>query len=135
MKKVKQVIIIRKKFPDGKGGNKGMRRGKEIAQGSHASGAFLVRRLRDKGKVDLNDLSEEVKIWIENGFTKVCLKIDTEEEIKELHKRASEKGLESHFIVDSGRTEFGGEKTITALSIGPNYREDIDEITSDLKLY
>jgi PTH2 family peptidyl-tRNA hydrolase len=135
MRKVKQVIVIRRKFPDGKGGLMGVRRGKEIAQGSHASSAFLTKRLREDSKLDLNDLSEEVKIWINNGFTKVCVKVDTEEELKDLHQKASDKGLESHYIVDSGLTEFGGEKTITSLAIGPNFTEDIDEITSELKLY
>jgi|AntRauTorckE6833_2_1112554.scaffolds.fasta_scaffold31634_2 PTH2 family peptidyl-tRNA hydrolase len=135
MRKVKQVIVIRRKFPDGKGGEKGMRRGKEIAQGSHASSAFLSRRLREDGKLDLSEMSEETQIWLENGFTKVCLKIDTEEEIMDLYKKASDNGLEAHYIVDSGLTEFAGEKTITALSIGPNYSDKIDEITSELKLY
>ena len=38
MKRIKQAILIRKDLK--------MRRGKEIAQGSHASMAFLVEQLR-----------------------------------------------------------------------------------------
>jgi len=124
---VRQAIIIRKDL--------NMRRGKEIAQGSHASSAFLSRRLREYGYIKMDELSPEIQQWLNGGVAKICLKVDSEDEIKKIFEGAKEAGLETHIIVDSGKTEFNGVPTITALSIGPNYKEDIDPFTNHLKLY
>jgi PTH2 family peptidyl-tRNA hydrolase len=133
---MKQVIIIRKDLK--------MRRGKEIAQGSHASMAFLLRDVLEpihytstyeaKGKFIANMVSEVDK-WLDMGQTKICLQIHSEEELLKLHKKAEEMGLRSNYITDAGRTEFNGVPTITSLAIGPNKSEDIDKITGHLKLY
>lgn len=124
---VRQAIIIRKDLK--------MRRGKEIAQGSHASSAFMSRRLREYGYIKMDELSPEIQQWLNGGVAKICLKVDSEDEIKKIFEGAKEAGLETHIIVDSGKTEFNGVPTITALSIGPNYKEDIDPFTKQLKLY
>lgn len=102
-----------------------MRRGKEIAQGSHASMAFLLK------KYDFDILNE----WLESGQTKICLQISSEEELLELYKQAIDAGLLANYITDAGRTEFNGIPTKTCLAIGPNKSEDIDKITKHLKLY
>ena len=52
-----------------------------------------------------------------------------------LAEKAKEAGLEYHLITDSGRTEFDGVPTLTALAIGPDKIEKIDKITGELKLY
>lgn len=117
---VKQVIVVRKDLK--------MRRGKEIAQGAHASSSFL---LHNRGK----KLPPVVDEWIESGHTKVCLQVESEEEIDFLYQKALEAGLFSFKITDSGKTEFNGVPTVTCLAIGPNYSEEIDKITKDLKLY
>lgn len=135
MKEVRQIIIMRRKYPDGKGGTKGLRRGKELAQASHASNAFMSRRLREFGYIKMDELSPEIQQWLNGGVAKICLKVDSEEEMREIFDKAKEKGLECHMITDSGKTEFGGVPTITSLSIGPNYKDDIDPITNHLKLY
>jgi len=122
-KSVKQVIIIRKDLK--------MRRGKEIAQGAHASMAFLSQ-LFLAGELNV---SEPVKLWLDGSYRKVVCQIDSEEEIVSLHERAKAAGLLSHLITDSGFTEFGRVATITALAIGPDFDDKIDEITSNLKLY
>jgi len=121
----KQVIVMRKDLK--------MRRGKEIAQGSHASMAFLTRQLtpgNDKVKI-----SDEAKEWMENSFTKVCLHVNSEQELLDIFQVAKEKKLEVHLITDAGKTEFDGVPTKTCLAIGPNYSDKIDEITGHLKLY
>jgi PTH2 family peptidyl-tRNA hydrolase len=123
---MKQVIIMRREFPDGNGGIKKLRRGKEIAQACHASMAFLL-----KGGFKSDDLTE----WLRGGQTKVCLQIHSEKELLELHKKAKEMGLTSNIITDAGRTEFGGVPTKTCMAIGPNKSKDIDKVTGDLKLY
>jgi PTH2 family peptidyl-tRNA hydrolase len=133
----KQVIIIRKDLK--------MRRGKEIAQGSHASMAFITRRMQKAAQVALfgnrpnpsvNNLFSLVEWeWIEGIFAKVVCQVQSEEEIRELYEKALAANLEAHLIVDSGKTEFGGVPTVTALAIGPDVNEKIDPITKDLKLY
>ena len=73
--------------------------------------------------------------WLLGSFAKVCLQIESEEELKEIYNKAKEKGLVAEQVIDSGKTEFHGVPTLTAVAIGPDKPERIDEITSHLKLY
>lgn len=136
MGKTKQVIVMRTDL--------NMRKGKMIAQGSHASIAFLTR----KGKVEMvtdccpypsfsNNFVDnplELKDWMENSFTKICVGVSSEAELDEIFKKAEDSGLTVHMVVDNGLTEFNGVKTKTCLAIGPHYSEKIDVITGHLKL-
>lgn len=122
MKPVKQVIVMRKDLK--------MRRGKEIAQGAHASQAWLLDLAKDGGS-----MTKEEKAWVENGHTKVCVKVDSEEELQAIFSAARLCGLTCHMITDAGRTEFNGVPTWTCLAIGPNYSDEIDKITGHLVLY
>lgn len=147
--RVKQVILVRQDLK--------MRRGKEIAQGSHASMDFLCEPLR-LSLSGVDDQTEQVKeertgadpegnirvtlvvsqtqrAWLLGGMAKVCLRVSTEEDLIARHQRARAAGLESHLILDSGRTEFGGVPTYTACAIGPDETSRIDAITGDLTLY
>ncbi len=129
---IKQVIIIRKDLK--------MRRGKEIAQGSHASMAWLTRRLTGKSltarhrcyEADLTPAEEE---WINGSFTKVTLQVNSEDELRAIYQQAKNAGLEAHLIIDAGKTEFDGVPTATAVGIGPDAAEKIDVVTGNLKLY
>lgn len=107
----------------------GMRRGKQIAQGAHASIAFLSNRLR-KGE----PLSAVEREWIDGIFTKICVRVDSEQELLEVHHKALESGLVSHLITDSGLTEFHGVRINTCCAIGPDESEKFDRITGHLKL-
>lgn len=142
MSEIKQVIVIRKDLK--------MRRGKEIAQGAHASLAFLTRRLlhqytvkslRIRPTIYENferlsiKLSLEEILWITNSYKKICVTVNSSEELYELHRLATEANLESHIITDNGLTEFKNVHTVTALAIGPDYNEKIDAITGNLPLY
>jgi PTH2 family peptidyl-tRNA hydrolase len=130
MKRLKQVILIRKDLK--------MRRGKEIAQGSHASMEFLVSQLREHLINDTNlsiELNAKEKRWISEGMAKVCLQVNSEQELLDYHEKAKSQGLKSYLIRDSGRTEFGGNPTFTACAIGPDEVEQIDPVTGDLVLY
>jgi len=127
-KDIKQVIVVRKDL--------NMRKGKQISQGSHASLAFLTRFSQieeDTLSVKLKN-PEEVQQWLNEGFTKICVSVDSESELDAVYDAAFEAGLNVHMIVDSGLTEFHGVKTKTCLAIGPNKKEDIDKITGQLKL-
>jgi peptidyl-tRNA hydrolase, PTH2 family len=144
MSKVKQVIVVRTKYPDGKDGTKGLRAGKLIAQATHAAMAFITNRLREaKWNQRPSAFSQRINNlfsvaeweWIEGNFAKVCCQVQNEVELRELYEKAQIAGLEAHLIQDSGLTEFDGVPTITALAIGPDYSEKIDPITGSLKLY
>jgi peptidyl-tRNA hydrolase, PTH2 family len=132
MENVKQVILIRRDLH--------MRRGKEIAQGSHASMEFVVSQLREQLLKDpaapISVKLDEAAIgWITRGIAKVCLRVESEEELLRCHEAARAKGIPSHVIRDSGRTEFHGVPTYTACAIGPAPAEAIDAITGELTLY
>jgi PTH2 family peptidyl-tRNA hydrolase len=125
---VKQVIVVRKDLK--------MRRGKEIAQGSHASIAFLSflarKSLLSAKPIELTLAQTE---WINGIFKKVCLQVNSEQELLDIHEKALSKGLDVHLIKDSGLTEFNGIATITCLAIGPDEDSKIDEVTGTLSLY
>lgn len=119
---------MRDKFPDGNGGVLHPRKGKLIAQACHSSIAFLTRRLESGEK-----LTKAMKEWMADSYAKICVKVDSEEELLDIYTKAQAAGLEVHLITDSGRTEFK-EPTKTCLAIGPDYCSNIDPITSHLKL-
>jgi PTH2 family peptidyl-tRNA hydrolase len=135
---IKQVIVMRTDTTPK------MRKGKMVAQGAHASIAFLTLRVQEalqRGDVvpspmgssmsvwDFMDLDDDMIAWINGRFTKICLGVDSEEKLLDIYKEAEEARLEVHLITDSGQTEFGGQPTNTCLAIGPDKAEDIDRIT------
>ena len=118
----KQVIVMRNDL--------NMRKGKMIAQGSHASMAFLTRNGKIISEFSKNDFFEnrsytgqeigEIEEWMENGFTKICLQCNSEAELDEIYTKAQEAGLTVHLVIDKGLTEFNGVATKTCLAIGPH---------------
>jgi PTH2 family peptidyl-tRNA hydrolase len=126
-REVKQVIVIRRDLA--------MRRGKEIAQGAHASMAWLVERYRSSATFAF-PLSEPEREWLTEGRSaKIVAQVPGEAELLAVYEQARAAGLEAHVITDAGRTEFGGVATRTALAVGPDYGERIDPVTRTLKLY
>ena len=122
MPDVKQVIVMRKDLK--------MRRGKEIAQGAHASMAFLAKKALAGGP-----FSEVERSWLEGLFTKVCVRVGSEEELLAVAEAAGKVGIRVEIITDSGKTEFGGIPTKTCLALGPDLAEKIDAVTGGLELY
>lgn len=113
---MKQIIIMRTDL--------GMRKGKMIAQGAHASlGATLP-----------NQNDPRVKEWLVESFKKICVRADSLEHISELYVQAARAGLITCLITDSGLTEFAGEPTVTCLAIGPDTDENLDPVTGHLRL-
>jgi PTH2 family peptidyl-tRNA hydrolase len=123
---IKQVIVMRHDLK--------MRRGKQIAQGAHASMAFLTRRLQSSSSICMDDFSPNEQAWISGAFAKVCVRCNSEDELMAVHDKAIEMGLEVHLITDSGRTEFHGQPTRTCLAIGPDDATKIDQVTGHLEL-
>lgn len=136
--KIKQVIVIRRKFPDGKGGFFGIRLGKTIAQACHASnGAAFLTRLKDISRaygLYLLDVPDEEMDWYFKKFTKVCVQVQSEEELLEISQKAQESKLPCFLVQDSGLTEFKGIPTYTCCAIGPALSSEIDKITGHLEL-
>jgi PTH2 family peptidyl-tRNA hydrolase len=124
---VKQVIVLRKDL--------NMRRGKCVAQGAHASmGAILKLAKRDEHGMFIPH-NESIWSWLAGSFTKVCVTVNSEEELLALEKAATDAGILNCLIKDAGLTEFKGQATYTALAVGPGKSEDIDKITGTLPLY
>jgi len=124
----KQVIIIRKDLK--------MRRGKQIAQGCHASLKVFFDNILycDHGEMQITNITPEMEEWITGIFTKICVSVDSEEELLSLHEQALDANLPCSLIKDVGLTEFDGVPTYTAVAIGPALNNEIDKITSNLKL-
>ena len=78
--------------------------------------------------------SEEITHWLQNSFRKIVCYVNSEQELKDLHQKALDKGLMSHMITDNGATEFNGVKTLTCLAIGPHEDSKFEGITDHLPL-
>lgn len=127
----KQVIVVRTDL--------NMRKGKMAAQACHASMSFLTKTaLFGTGhfvyKIEPMEFKAEVEHWLNNSFRKICVGIDSEQELVELHQKALDFGLSSHLIEDNGATEFNGVKTKTCIAIGPHWDYKFVGITDQLKL-
>lgn len=114
---MKQVIVVRKDLK--------MRRGKEIAQGAHASMKATLENMNHK----------DVKEWLKGPFAKIVVRVDSEEELLEIYQKALQANLVCSLIQDAGRTEFHGVPTYTTVAVGPAKDAHIDQITGHLKLY
>jgi len=130
-KDTKQVIVVRRDLK--------VRRGKEDAQAAHAACAFIGRQIQAQILANQKDefivkLTPAQQDWIAASYAKVVCQVENEEELKALELKAKEAGLETHLIIDSGRTEFSGVPTATALAIGPDYVDKIDPVTKHLPL-
>lgn len=124
---VKQVIVMRNDLRNSNGEK--IRTGKIVAQACHASISFLTRKLQSNRK--MTDVEQQ---WVNDRFTKICVRVDSEQELIDIHNKALANGIESHLITDAGYTEFNGVPTKTCLALGPDYASKIDVITGHLKL-
>ncbi|MEI7826337.1 MAG: peptidyl-tRNA hydrolase Pth2 [Euryarchaeota archaeon] len=71
--------------------------------------------------------------WFKEGQKKVALKVPTLRDLYELKSIAEARGLVTALVVDAGLTEVP-PGTVTALGIGPAKEDELDRVTSDLKL-
>lgn len=127
-REAKQVIVIRRDLK--------MRRGKEIAQGAHASMIWLSHRVQeaiDHGHVPR--FSEAEEAWLRGAFTKVVVKVNSEEELLAVIGDAYDARVPAQPVVDAGRTEFHGVPTLTTVAVGPAWSDEVDAVTGDLKPY
>lgn len=114
---MKQVIVMRKDL--------GMRAGKMVAQGAHASLGCTIK----------NWWRPSVWKWLFSGpFTKICVRVESEYELDDVYDQACMRGLPVVMITDAGKTEFGGVPTKTCIAVGPATDEQLRPVTGGLKL-
>lgn len=123
---VRQVIIVNNSVK--------MPKGKIAAQVAHASlNAFLHGSQLEYNTLYV-DMTKTMQDWLHGAHTKVCVKSDSEEEMRDIYQRALDDGLPCSLVVDNGLTVFNGEKTLTAVCIGPIDKVTADKYTGHLKL-
>ncbi len=139
MSQPKQVIVMRKDL--------GMRKGKMIAQGAHASmKVFFDRIASDRsGLLDPPtgaEMDAELSIlitrsmwdWVHGRFTKICVYVESVSDLSAVYNAARAAGIPCALIEDTGLTEFKGVPTKTCCAIGPANPDAVDEITGKLPL-
>lgn len=75
-----------------------------------------------------------VQQWLENSFIKICVYVNSLEELLEIYEKVKNTEIPHCLITDNGKTEFHGNKTITCLAIGPYDSKVLDLYTGHLKL-
>jgi peptidyl-tRNA hydrolase, PTH2 family len=145
MENIKQVIVVRKDL--------NMRKGKIATQVAHASFKVFLDldheymniypdRSRSTRYYDghlVNDLvivgiTDNMYNWLEGIFTKICVCVNSEQELLDIYQKAKDTRLPCSLIQDSGQTEFKGIPTYTCCAIGPDNSEKINNITGNLPL-
>ena len=102
-----------------------MSKGKIAAQASHAAVICVEEAQRNR--------QNWLKTWFYEGQKKVVVQVSSKEELELVYQKARSKNLPCSFINDAGMTELP-PNTPTAVAIGPAPNENIDRITSNLKL-
>lgn len=137
----KQMLIVRRDLK--------MRKGKIAAQASHAAVEAVLKAILNEGRAGQLRTTPEGWVyldapegqespltdWFRYGMAKICVYVDSEEELLELNRRAGEAGVTTALIRDAGMTEFHGQPTYTALAFEPLATERADELTGGLPLY
>lgn len=112
---MKMAIIVRKDLK--------MHTGKIAGQVGHASVTGYRYATKEIGTK-----------WFNEGQKKIVLKVENENELKEIAKIAIINDVQVWEIRDFGLTQLV-PNTLTCISIGPDEDELIDKITKDLKLF
>lgn len=130
----KQVLIWRTDLRNTKGQK--VRTGKKVAQLAHASLKVFFDMIEycDHGEMHIKGITPAMDNWINGLFTKICVSVDSEEELLNVYEHAKTEDIPCALIQDAGLTEFGGVSTYTAVAVGPDVAEEVDKITSHLKL-
>lgn len=124
---VKMVVVMRKDL--------NMRKGKMMAQAAHAAvNAVLNLGRFDPASCSISIPMDSIYEWFNGLSTKICVGVDSEEELLLIAENAKSKNLPVALVKDAGRTEFHGVPTLTCLAIGPSQSDLIDQVTGHLQL-
>lgn len=140
MYKSKMMIVMRRDLK--------MRKGKIAAQAGHACIDAILMALNKEGRVNDFEITDDGIIlkdsdksttplsdWFKYGCAKICVYVDSEEELMNIADKAKEKGIIAAVITDAGMSEFHGVPTKTCLALEPLPAEIADELTGNLPLY
>lgn len=122
----KQVIVLRKDL--------NMRKGKMIAQGCHASVQVCIQLERNCTSFEGYPDDSPYWEWLNGLQTKICVSVNSEQELLDVYEKARSANIPCSIITDAGKTEFNGVPTKTAVAIGPDQVDKINEITGNLPL-
>lgn len=145
----KQVLILRRDLIRKQLGDEGLGLffGKYCAMSAHASvNALLYLMNQSKtleeqplqftnGKAKLTLEIEEnsaLHLWLSGIYTKICVFVDSEEELKAVYDKAKGMNLPVSYITDLGLTLFNNETNAIAVGIGPAERRKVDKVTRGL---
>ena len=140
MYNTKMMIVMRRDLK--------MRKGKIAAQAGHAcTEALLMAMYKENRLGDLLDTPAGMMLqmegreksplteWFGGGVAKICVYVDSEEELLAIAAKAEEMGIIAAVITDAGATEFHGVPTRTCLALEPLPAEVADTLTGGLPLY
>ena len=140
MYKSKMMIVMRRDLK--------MRKGKIAAQAGHACIDAILMALNKEGRMNEFEMTSRgfgLKVtdkpitplsdWFSYGCAKICVYVDSEEELLAIAQKATDKGIIAAVITDAGMTEFHGVPTKTCLALEPLPAEVADELTGELPLY
>ncbi len=140
MSKPKMMIVMRRDLK--------MRKGKIAAQAGHACVDAILTALCKEGRTDDFEMTPEglllrdsdkaetpLSEWFRCGCAKICVYVDSEEQLLDIANKARQRGIIASVITDAGVTEFRGVPTKTCLALEPLPADTADELTGDLPLY
>jgi len=140
MYKSKMMIVMRRDLK--------MRKGKIAAQAGHACVEAVLQALQKENRLHELEASSDGMIlrprpqtdtplseWFQYGCAKVCVYVDSEAELLDIARSATEKGILCAVITDAGMTEFHGIPTKTCLALEPLPCDVADGLTGHLSLY
>ena len=124
MYRSKMMIVMRRDLK--------MRKGKIAAQAGHACIDAILMALSKEGRLndfettndgialrDTDKLTTPLSDWFKYGCAKICVYVDSEEELMNIADKANEKGIIAAVITDAGMTEFHSVPTKTCLALEP----------------
>ncbi|MGI0085832.1 MAG: peptidyl-tRNA hydrolase Pth2 [Nitrososphaerales archaeon] len=117
MAEYKQVIVVRNDLKMGKG--------KLAVQVAHASVSSVEQARKHR--------PAWYQAWIHDNQAKICVKVNSEMELRLIKGRVDEAGIPNTLIQDAGLTQLD-PGTTTCLGIGPAPSEVLDRYTGELKL-
>lgn len=140
MYKAKMMIVMRRDLK--------MRKGKIAAQAGHAAIEAILTALKKEERLQDLVMTEEGMTlktddphesplceWFHFGCAKICVYVDSEEELLAIAEKAKEKNIIAAVITDAGMTEFHGVPTKTCLALEPLPSDIANELTGHLPLY
>jgi len=112
----------------------GMGKGKIAAQAGHAIQLLLLEQARIQEDTLILTLTPMLKAWLSGIYTKITLRVDSEEELEALCAEARKRDIPAVVVEDLGLTSFNGKRTKTVAAIGPVLKEVHDLFTKGLKM-